>query len=117
MAGSLCLGHTGEDRAAAYLQALGYIILERNWRYRHWEIDIICMDGDVIVVVEVKTRQKGVEYPSELVDFQKRKNLLSAAAAYIRCKKLDREIRFDLIIVSGADLGIQHFPEAIQMFD
>lgn len=113
----VCLGHKGEDKVVAYLRALGYVVLERNWRYRHWEIDVICTDGKVVVVVEVKTRQKAIEYPSELMDYHKRKNLLNAGAAYIRCKKLEKEIRFDLIVVSGPDLEIQHFQEAIQIFD
>ncbi|WP_327102191.1 YraN family protein [Nonomuraea glycinis] len=50
------LGRHGEQLAAAYLQAEGMTIIERNWRCRYGEIDIIAEDGPSLVVVEVKTR-------------------------------------------------------------
>ncbi len=51
------LGGRGEDVAAEYLLGLGWTILDRNWRCRHGEIDIIATDGDTLVFVEVKTRR------------------------------------------------------------
>ena len=50
------LGKKGEEIAAQYLSEKGYEILERNWRNRHKEIDIIAKDGNELVIVEVKTR-------------------------------------------------------------
>ena len=50
------IGKNGEDLAVEYLVNKGYKILERNWRSGHKEIDIIAMDGDTLVVVEVKCR-------------------------------------------------------------
>jgi putative endonuclease len=50
------LGRHGEHLAVAYLEAEGMKIIERNWRCRHGEIDIIAEDGPTLVVVEVKTR-------------------------------------------------------------
>lgn len=49
-------GHWGEDLAACHLERLGLVILERNWRCRTGEIDIIASDDDTIVFCEVKTR-------------------------------------------------------------
>ncbi|TMR21000.1 YraN family protein [Nonomuraea turkmeniaca] len=50
------LGKQGEQIAVIYLEAKGMKILERNWRCRYGEIDIIAEDGPTLVVVEVKTR-------------------------------------------------------------
>lgn len=50
------LGKTGENFAASYLQRHGFKILERNFKARYGEIDIIALDGDILVFVEVKTR-------------------------------------------------------------
>jgi putative endonuclease len=52
----LDLGKQGEQVAVTYLESQGMTVLERNWRCRHGEIDIIAEDGPHLVVVEVKTR-------------------------------------------------------------
>ena len=111
------LGDIGEKRAAVYLQACGYTLLERNWRIGHKEIDIICTDGNCIIIVEVKTRRAGVEYPAELMDRKKKHNLLKAGAAYLKRHGLEKELRFDLVIVEGNTGPVRHFQEAIQIFD
>jgi len=49
-------GKLGEDLAVSYLKKLGYKIISRNFRIRGGEIDIVAIDGDVLVYVEVKTR-------------------------------------------------------------
>ncbi|MFE9255930.1 YraN family protein [Streptomyces sp. NPDC006879] len=53
------LGRYGEDLAARRLTATGMAVIERNWRCRSGEIDIIARDGDALVVCEVKTRRAG----------------------------------------------------------
>ncbi|MDL2330920.1 YraN family protein [Odoribacter sp. OttesenSCG-928-A06] len=111
------LGKIGEDRAVTYLKGLGYTILERNWRVGHKEVDVICMDGEVVVVVEVKFRNGVTERPDELLDYKKRRNLLRAGSAYLSLKNLKKEMRFDLIIVTGDQKEIEHIREAIQIFD
>ena len=50
------VGRRGEDEAAAYLTALGWRILDRNWRCASGEVDIVALDGRELVIVEVKTR-------------------------------------------------------------
>ena len=50
------LGRRGEDVAAEYVEAQGMRVVERNWRCREGEIDVVALDGDEVVVVEVKTR-------------------------------------------------------------
>jgi putative endonuclease len=51
------LGRHGEEIAAAYLQSLGMLVLARNWRCPLGEIDVVALDGDCLVVCEVKTRR------------------------------------------------------------
>ncbi len=51
------VGREGENLARNYLESIGYEILQRNLRLGHGEIDILARDGDVLVVVEVKTRR------------------------------------------------------------
>ena len=53
------LGRYGEEVAAAHLVAAGLTIVARNWRCREGEVDIVALDGDVLVMCEVKTRRGG----------------------------------------------------------
>ena len=65
-------GRQGEDLAVEFLLKEGYEILERNWYFRHNEVDILAKDHDTLVVIEVKTRS-GNSYgePYTAVDFRK----------------------------------------------
>lgn len=110
-------GHQGEDKAVEYLENLGYVILERNWRIKRRELDIICSDGERIIVVEVKSRTIPEEHPEELLDRRKKHHLLAAAAAYLKLKGIQKEVRFDLILVTGLDYDVLHIPDAVQIFD
>lgn len=110
-------GHAGELKAAEYMQQRGYAILERNWRAGRKEIDLICLAGKLLVVAEVKTRFVPEEWPAELLDAGKRRNLRLAADAYIRSKKMEVEVRFDLLLVEGAELVVRHIPDVFRLFD
>jgi len=93
------LGERGEDAAVAYLERSGFTIVERNWRCPSGEIDVIALDGETLVLCEVKTR-KGVQQgtPEEAVTPAKQKRYKRLAAAYIQFADLDAvEIRFDVI--------------------
>lgn len=111
------LGQIGEGQAVEFLMKAGYRILEQNWRVGHREVDIICTDGDLIIIVEVKSRTGEVFYPDELLDYKKRRNLRSAGEAYIHLKGIDKELRFDLVIIEPNTNFITHIKEAIQIFD
>lgn len=77
------LGRAGEERAAAHLSALGYEILDRNWRCPQGEIDIVARRGRVIAVVEVKTRRSvRFGHPFEAIDDRKRHRLWCLAYAW-----------------------------------
>jgi len=94
------LGRLGEELAAQYLLGKGYEVLERNWRNKHKEIDIIAKNGEELVIVEVKTRQND-DYgePDLAVTKAKQTKLIYAANAYIFDHSLDCNTRFDIISI------------------
>ncbi|MBP5516804.1 MAG: YraN family protein [Bacteroidales bacterium] len=82
---SLRFGKIGEQMASKYLSDLGYIILERNYRQGHLEIDIIALDGDELVIVEVKSRAySNILSPETAVDHKKRQLLMTLANEYVK---------------------------------
>lgn len=73
---NILLGQKGEEFAAEYLLAKGYKIVQRNWRTRYGELDIIAHDGDTVVAVEVKTRSgTGYGAPLEAITYAKARRL------------------------------------------
>jgi len=95
------LGRFGEDVACGELERLGYIILDRRFRTRHGEIDIVAREGGVVVFVEVKTRMDGnFGDPLEAVTWQKRRRLCRMAETYLAHRKLgDAPCRFDVVAI------------------
>ncbi len=113
------LGRWGEQLAAQYLESHGYKVLERNWRCRRGEIDLVAKEGDVLVFVEVKTR-RGRDYgtPEEALTRYKVKRLLELGQRYILEHDLeDVEWRVDLVAVEldqqGKLLRFEHVPNAV----
>jgi putative endonuclease len=108
-------GKFGEEQARAYLKKLGYEILDCNWQFKKFEIDIVAKDLEKIVVVEVKTR-KNAEYgsPESFVTRKKQSQLIQAVNHYVNKKQLNNEIRFDIISVlfDGSNLVVEHIPDA-----
>ncbi len=115
MANNQIFGRQGEDLAAGFLTEEGYVILERNWHFRHNEVDIIAQKNDQLVIVEVKTRS-GNSYgePSTAVDFRKQRYLIFAAERYLFSHKIDLDVRFDIIsiIIDQGRTVLEHIPEA-----
>lgn len=93
------LGKYGEELAARYLHECGMQILERNWRCSEGEIDVVALDGDCLVVCEVKTRRgTGVGDPLEAVTWEKARRLRRLTAAYLRSRPgTVPEVRIDVI--------------------
>ncbi|MCB0820386.1 MAG: YraN family protein [Bacteroidetes bacterium] len=113
-------GLRGEDLAVEYLKENGFEILERNWRSRHEEIDIIARERSELVIVEVKTRSaRHFGMPEESVTLRKQRNLVNAAEEYIRRKNSNLETRFDVVsvILNGEKSEIRHIPRAFSPFD
>ena len=98
-------GQRGEDIAWEYLKKRGYKILERNYRCRYGEIDLVAKDGETIVFVEVKSRRSAAfGEPEESVGPAKQKKISTVALCYLEEKHLhDRPARFDVVsILTGA---------------
>ena len=94
------VGKLGEDIAHAFLIEQGMHILERNWRYKRAELDIVAMDTNTMVFVEIKTRTDDIlGSPENAVDSRKRKLMICAAIAYMHHSKHDWTIRFDIVSV------------------
>ena len=120
MAEHLEIGKEGEELAARYLEEKKYAILERNWRYRHREIDIIASLNDKIIIVEVKVRKFiGGERLEEHINRKKQRYLISAANAFMLKRKLDQGVRFDIILFTGesGDFTIEHIEDAFSSWD
>ena len=111
------IGKYGEDLAAEWLSKQGYRILDRNWTFRRYELDIVCEKNGLVIVVEVKCRVSGVERVTELLDNKKKRCLIRGGAAWLARHRSRSEIRFDLITVTGTDFVITHYPEAISVCD
>ena len=100
------LGEWGERCAEEYLRRKGYVILERDWQSGHRDIDIIALDGSVVVFVEVKTRRNRVfAEPEEAVDYRKLQNLRQAINYYVKSRRINRDFRLDVITVVGTPEG------------
>lgn len=112
-------GKLGEEKAAAFLQQSGYTIRARNYRYRKAEIDIIAQKGNVLAIVEVKSRH--APFLGDLsvsISAKKKELLVMAADAYVNVKDLNVEVRFDIITVigKGEQLQLQHIEDAFFHF-
>ena len=120
MAEHLDIGKEGEELATRCLEEKNYTILERNWRYRHREIDIIASRDDNIIIVEVKVRKGiGGERLEEHINRKKQRYLISAANAFMLKRKLDQAVRFDIILLTGesGDFSIHHIENAFSPWD
>jgi len=109
-------GRSGEDLAVQYLEQQGYTILERNYRLRIGEVDIIARDEEYLVFIEVKTRRsKRFGSPFEAVDIRKQQQIVKVAAAYVREREIP--VRFDAVAVhlmSGQDIRVEVLKNAFE---
>ncbi|MDR0434875.1 MAG: ribonuclease HII [Gracilibacteraceae bacterium] len=99
---SKTLGELGEIMAADYLRAAGLSILERNYRTRGGEIDIIAQDGETLAFIEVKTRLSGRSgRAAENLTLSKLKKMELAALFYLKARKYKEwpSMRFDAVTV------------------
>jgi len=109
------LGRRGEDTAARFLRRRGYKILLRNFRCAMGEVDIIAKQGDVLVFVEVKTREDEEPAPEVQVDRAKQHQLTKAAKFYLSRYPQLPAARFDVVAVvwpAGEKPVIRHTVDA-----
>lgn len=113
------LGKEGEKKAVEYLQKQGYSILHTNYTYQKAEIDVIAQQGNILAIVEVKTRSTlDFGLPQDFVKPKKVQLLVKAINHYIEENDLDVEARFDIIAVhkNGSAYDIEHLIDAFYIF-
>lgn len=103
---SIKIGKKGEEDAVKYLKKNKYEILERNFRTKAGEIDIIAMKNDVVVFVEVKKRNNS-SYGAgfDAVDLKKQQKIINAAQIYISFQKKEKKYRFDVISIDNKNIN------------
>lgn len=94
-------GNEGEQLAADFLAQMGFEIVERNYRYKRSEIDIIARIDNWLIFVEVKTRSSSdFGHPEEFVDSRKRKKILEGADHYLQETNWQGNVRYDIVSIN-----------------
>lgn len=109
------IGALGEQFAAELLEQKSYRIVERNWRWRRAEIDIIAWHDEILVFVEVKTRSS-IHHgrPEESITRSKMTLLTQAAGAYMREINHEWQVRFDsisVVLFQDGTHAIEHYED------
>lgn len=113
------LGKNGEDFAVNFLEGKGYQIIDRNWRCGNLELDIVALDGDMLVFVEVKTRHSDYIDPRTSMSRSKIRNFVNAVTLYIKRKQVVTDFRLDVIIIvmqsefESKGMYVEHYEDAI----
>jgi putative endonuclease len=97
------LGSAGEDMAAAFLQKNGYRIVDRNFQAGKFEIDLICLDGNDLVIVEVKSvRGPGYGRPEARISRFKQRSIIKATYLFLNKnpKFKGKNVRFDVVCIN-----------------
>lgn len=108
-------GNLAEEKAHKFLVEKNYVILEKNWRFKKYEVDIIAQHDKTIVFVEVKSRATDAfGEPEMAVTKKKQKFLVAAADQYIRSNNIELESRFDIvsILVINNNITVKHLEDA-----
>lgn len=116
------LGQRGEELAKCYLLEQNFQILHQNWRHGHKELDIVACKGNVLHVVEVKTRTSGYceEEIHEAVGRRKQRHVIDAAEAYILTFDINMDTQFDVIFIvyEGNDQKhLEYIPNAFGAYE
>jgi putative endonuclease len=108
-------GSAAEDLAARYLERQGLAIVDRNWRCRAGEIDLVARDGATLVFVEVRLRTSAAfGGAAASVDVRKQRRILQAARLYL-AGRADTPCRCDVVVLDRLDpAGIEWIRDAFQ---
>lgn len=113
------LGRKGEEAAVACLKKKGHRIVECNWFFSGYEIDIITEHEEFIVFVEVKTRTSDRwGDPGDAVTEQRMRRMIRAAGLYLKINHIDKPARFDIVSITGNDrhFELEHMEDAFLPF-
>jgi putative endonuclease len=113
------LGQEAEEAAARFLERAGLRVMERNVRFAHGEIDLVCRDDGVVVFVEVKCRHaRWGNAPAEAVSWHKQRRLTRLAQHYLKWRRLHQvRCRFDVVAVTVHDDGTRQVRYLRAAFD
>ena len=94
-------GKKGEKLAAEWLVKNGFTILEKNWRFKRLEVDIIAEKENLLHFIEVKSRaSENYGLPEEAVSKKKIENLLNASVEYLQLYPTSKRIQFDVLAIT-----------------
>jgi putative endonuclease len=97
-------GAEAEELAALFLARHGLVIVERNWRRRVGEIDLVALDGEVLVFVEVRLRRRSdFGGAAASITSAKRARMIAAAGLYLARLRQTPACRFDAILLDALD--------------
>jgi putative endonuclease len=115
MSDKMKTGSKGENLAAEFLMRKGFEVIERNYRYKHAEIDLIVQRDNWLIFVEVKTRSStAFGQPEEFVGSLKGRKVFEAAEEYIFANDWKGHVRFDVVsVLMAPEPVIEHFEDAI----
>ena len=100
MMSKISQGAAGETLACRYLETQGLTLVERNYRCRVGELDLIMRDGEHLVFVEVRSRRNSrYGTPAETVTISKQRRLIRAASYYLQRCRANLPCRFDIIAI------------------
>lgn len=113
-------GDAGEEMAVAYLEAKGWMVLDRNYSFQRAEVDIVAYDQTCIVFVEVKYRTSTrFGRPEEQIDETKIRHIYKASEAWMYERKMEGSpTRFDVVSIVQEGAGapdIEHFEDAFRL--
>lgn len=111
---SVAAGREAEGIAANYLRKRGLTVVTRNWRGGGGELDLVLLDGDTLVIAEVKRRPLAAAAVAA-VDAAKARRIASATTAFLRAAELAPEnVRFDIVTVDAETGTVEHHPDAFR---
>ena len=106
-------GAAAEELAAVFLESQGLRIVERNYRCRFGEIDLVARSGAVLVFVEVRARKsEAFGGAAGSITATKRRRLVAAARHFLAARKVDRACRFDVVLVHGSEQRVEWITDA-----
>lgn len=114
---AVSIGNIGEEAAVQALKKRGYKIIERNYRTKMGEIDIIAKDGEYTVFVEVRLRKSNAfGSPADTIDERKQQKIIKAAQMYaVKNDIYDNPMRFDAVLINADTDGEKLVNEEIQI--
>lgn len=109
------LGQKGEQLAVNHLVSNGFEVIERNYKWKNAEVDVICKKNDLLIVVEVKTRNSTVlGEPYSAVTRSKQKQIIKVTNRFIELNNVQNDVQFDVIsiVLNQHRTKIEHIENA-----